>query len=164
MTPNSSEKALFTSHMCSNIQIFSQPNTYFLIFLSLSTDICNCIMVYASLECISVAMMSPIKSVADMKGECFRFHLKALFHKISTRPTNQSICALHIFLPTEYDFTFIFVVKGALVKNLTTYCFGPIRKLIYIYFNFLLYTLSDKSEFFKVKLGKIETSFSTNHT
>ena len=33
-------------------------------------------MVYASLACISVAMMSPIESFAKIKGERFRFHLQ----------------------------------------------------------------------------------------
>ena len=33
-------------------------------------------MVYASLACISVAMMSPIESFANIKGERFRFHLQ----------------------------------------------------------------------------------------
>ena len=33
-------------------------------------------MVYALLACISVAMMSPIESFADIKGERFWFHLQ----------------------------------------------------------------------------------------
>ena len=31
-------------------------------------------MVYTSLACILVATMSPIESIADIKGERFRFH------------------------------------------------------------------------------------------
>ena len=33
----------------------------------------------------------------------------------------------------------------------------------YIFLNFLLYILSDKSEFFGVKLSNIKTSFNTTH-
>ena len=62
--------------MCFKNIIFSQPNTFLILFLSVSTYIHNCIMVYASLACISVAMMSRIESFANIKGERFRFHLQ----------------------------------------------------------------------------------------
>ena len=62
--------------MCINNIIFSKPYTHLILFLSFSTCIHNCIMVYASLACISVAMMSPIESFGSIKGERFRFHLQ----------------------------------------------------------------------------------------
>ena len=65
------------SHMCINNIIFSKPNTYLVLFLSISTYIHNFI-IYASLACISAATMSPIESFADLKGYRFRFHLQAL--------------------------------------------------------------------------------------
>jgi len=40
--------------------------------------------------------------------------------------------------------------------------FGPTRKLAFLK-EFLQYSLSDKSEFFKVKLSKIKISFNTTH-
>ena len=66
------------SHICINNIIFSKPNTYLVIFLSISTYIHIFIMVYASLACISAAVLSPIESFEGIKGDRFQFHLHAL--------------------------------------------------------------------------------------
>ena len=50
-----------------------------IVFLSISTYIYNLIMVYALFACISAAMMSPIESFTDRKGDRFRFHLQASY-------------------------------------------------------------------------------------
>ena len=51
------------------------------------------------------------------------------------------------------------LLKGTLAWKLTTYFFGPIRKLVF--FKDFKYILSDESDILKVKLDKIKTSFST---
>jgi hypothetical protein len=57
------------STMCINKIIFSKPNTYLLLFLPILTYFQNCYMLYASFACIFIAMMSPERVFACLKGD-----------------------------------------------------------------------------------------------
>jgi hypothetical protein len=72
--------------MCINNTIFGKPNTYLTLLLSILTYIHSCITVHASLACISVAIMSPLESFADIKGEYFGFHYRPHVTAIVGRP------------------------------------------------------------------------------
>ena len=72
-TSNSCEKALFMSHMCINNIIFSKPNTYFILFLSISTYIHDCIMVLHS---------SHAFSCYDVTNREFFWHIGERFRRL----------------------------------------------------------------------------------